>query len=257
MAMGLVRHVPFPARRAAVRAVRDRVADVEGWLTDAEGALLFELARASRGGAIVEIGSWKGRSTIWLAEGSRAGMGAAVVAIDPHTGSDEHQADDEEVDTFAEFRANLAAAEVEDLVRPERTTSVEAARHIDEPVGLLFIDGAHDRDAVGADIDAWFPKLAPHGVVAFHDVTASWPGVSAAIGEHLVAPGRVDRLRFVHSIVYARKRRASSRTSEVIGRGTMEFKAVVDRGRPLAESAVGMAAEVRRRLAPQPPSSSA
>ncbi|MGI9538610.1 MAG: class I SAM-dependent methyltransferase, partial [Miltoncostaeaceae bacterium] len=206
MAMGLVRHLPFPDRRAAVRDVRDRVADVEGWLTDGEGALLYELARGNRGGAIVEIGSWKGRSTIWLAEGSRAGRGAVVVAIDPHTGSEEHRADGEVVDTFSEFRTNLAMAGVEEVVRPERAMSVDAAARVDEPVGLLFIDGAHDRDSVLADIDAWFPKLAPHGMIAFHDVTASWPGVARAIGERLVEPGRVDRLRFVHSIVYARKR---------------------------------------------------
>ena len=71
--------------------IKSLTAGIEGWLTDDEGELLFKLARACAGrGGIVEIGSWKGKSTIWLGRGSMAGNRAKVWAIDPHTGSDEH-----------------------------------------------------------------------------------------------------------------------------------------------------------------------
>src|SRR5688500_2728947 len=79
--------------RATGRSIRpedvDRlVADVEGWFGLEEGRLLYRLAfEADPAGAIVEIGSWHGRSTIWLAAGAAAGRGASVIAIDPHHGT--------------------------------------------------------------------------------------------------------------------------------------------------------------------------
>src|SRR5204862_2126445 len=64
-------------------AIERRVAGIGGWLTPKEGRLLYELARGCTGrGVIVEIGSWKGKSTIWLASGSRRGPGVFVYAID-------------------------------------------------------------------------------------------------------------------------------------------------------------------------------
>ena len=68
-----------------------------------EGKFLYRLAKRSTiGGCIVEIGSWKGYSTIQLAKGSLAGYKKTVYAIDPHTGSDVHHQMYGEVDTFEE-----------------------------------------------------------------------------------------------------------------------------------------------------------
>ena len=65
--------------------VKPLIADVPGWLTDEEGEALYELARACTGkGVIVEIGSWKGKSTVCLGLGSQAGAAVPVYAIDPH-----------------------------------------------------------------------------------------------------------------------------------------------------------------------------
>ena len=51
---------------ATTRALADAAG---GWLNEAEGLLLYRLARNCSGkGVIVEIGSWKGRSTIWLGQ---------------------------------------------------------------------------------------------------------------------------------------------------------------------------------------------
>jgi predicted O-methyltransferase YrrM len=66
--------------------------EIDGWLSDNEGELLFNLAKNCKGeGKIVEIGSWKGKSTVWLASGSKSGKNVKVYAIDPHTGSSEHK----------------------------------------------------------------------------------------------------------------------------------------------------------------------
>ncbi|MCC2668817.1 MAG: hypothetical protein K0Q72_1288, partial [Armatimonadetes bacterium] len=114
---------------------------IESALLPGEGALLFETARGLTGrGCIVEIGSWRGRSTIYLGYGSRNGSRATVHAIDPHTGSRESLDKFGEIDTFAEFQANIARAGIEDLVQPHVATSDVVARNWSQPVEFLFID---------------------------------------------------------------------------------------------------------------------
>src|ERR1041385_9078450 len=96
-----------------------QVDTVEGWLNEAEGRLLYRLARACSGkGVIVEIGSWKGKSTIQLANGSHDGRRIKIHAVDPHTGSPEHQSGTPGVWTFDEFQRNIKAAGVRDVVVP-------------------------------------------------------------------------------------------------------------------------------------------
>ena len=88
--------------------IRELTADVDGWLIEGEGKLFYHTARRCTGeGAIVEIGSWKGKSTIWLGKGSKAGNGVRTYAIDPHTGSPEHQ-EMEQQPSFEEFERNIA-----------------------------------------------------------------------------------------------------------------------------------------------------
>lgn len=92
--LGLLRHIEEPLSEREVKDLRhDRdfqlskntANDIEGWLADVEGALLYSLARkCNANGVIVEIGSWKGKSTIFIAKGSEAGQRVRVYAIDPH-----------------------------------------------------------------------------------------------------------------------------------------------------------------------------
>lgn len=127
--------------------------DVDGWLSDDEARILFQLAKAVTGkGCIVEIGSWKGKSTICLAAGSLAGSKPTVNAIDPHVGSPEHQLNGR-VWTFDTFQENIARAGVSDVVRPVVATSAEAASDFFDPVELLFVDGAHELEMVRMDLD--------------------------------------------------------------------------------------------------------
>src|SRR5947209_9640617 len=125
---------------ADVRAIANAC---EGWLTDREGELLYTLARRCTGaGSIVEIGSWKGRSTIWLAYGSKHGSGMPVHAVDPHTGSPNlRRLFGEAIWTYDDFLHNIAAAGAADIVIPHVQTSAEAAATITGPVELVFVDG--------------------------------------------------------------------------------------------------------------------
>jgi MMP 1-O-methyltransferase len=188
---------------------RNLLASVDGWLTDAEAVLLFRLARQCTGrGAIVEVGSWKGKSTIALGHGSRAGSSALIHAVDPHVGSPEHKSMFGHVSTFDQFSENVARAGVSDLVRPIVRPSDEAARDFQHPVELIFIDGAHEYDAVKLDFDVWFPKVVEGGVMAFHDSSYQdnrWPGPTRLVEEALFMSPHFRHVRRVDSITYGKK----------------------------------------------------
>ncbi len=173
--------------------VRARVDGVEGWLTDAQVARLHEAATgAPRGGRIVEIGSFRGRSAVVLA--SAAPPGCEVVCIDPHAGNDrgpqEIEGFEAEAATDNEvFEANLAAAGVRDRVRHVRDFSDAAHGEVADPIDVLFVDGAHRFGPARADLRDWGARVAPGGTMLVHDSFSSI-GVTLAILVELLASGR-------------------------------------------------------------------
>ena len=166
--------------------VKPSIADVPGWLTDEEGEALYDLARRCTGrGAIVEIGSWKGKSTICLGLGSRAGNGVRIFAIDPHADY-----------RFGDFKANVERAGISDLVTPIPSLSQAAAAGFDEPIELLFVDGSHEYDLVLEDFEQWVPKVVDGGWVAFHDTT--WTaGPRKVVGQAIYRSRGFEDVRFV------------------------------------------------------------
>ena len=197
---------------------------MDGWLFQHEGPLLYELARRCTGrGVIVEIGSWKGKSTIWLARGAAAGAGVHLYAVDPHTGSPEHGSD---VWTLPEFERNIERAGVGDRVTPIVAISSEAAADFSQPIELLFIDGAHDVGSVRHDLDAWTPKVIEGGVIALHDTGRDQAPLIVA-AETLYAGRGFRDVRFVDTISYARKTTAPSVYDRVRGRFVLRVNLVV------------------------------
>ena len=175
--------------------VKPLIADVPGWLTDEEGEALYDLARACTGrGAIVEIGSWKGKSTICLGLGARVGEADRIFAIDPHADY-----------RFGDFKANVERAGIADLVTPIPSLSQAAAGGFDEPIELLFVDGSHEYDLVLEDFEQWVPKVIEGGWVAFHDTT--WTaGPRKVVGQAIYRSRGFDDVRFVvGSLTVARK----------------------------------------------------
>jgi predicted O-methyltransferase YrrM len=166
--------------------VKPLIADIPGWLTDEEGEALYELARRCRGiGVIVEIGSWKGKSTVCLGLGSRAGESVPVYAIDPHADY-----------RFGDFKTNVERAGISELVRPIASLSQAAADGFDEPIELLFVDGSHEYDLVLEDFEKWVPKVVDGGWVAFHDTT--WTdGPRKVVGQAIYRSRRFKNVRFV------------------------------------------------------------
>lgn len=165
-------------------AVWDRAGDVEGWLTPEQGRKLFDAARRLAPGAtIVEIGSFRGRSTIVLA--ASAPGDAEVVAIDPHGGGDrgprEIAPDAARGDAdHAAFTGNLATAGVESRVRHVRKLSADALDDVAGEVDLLFVDGAHRPGPARADIVRWGDRVADGATMLVHDAFSS-VGVTLAL----------------------------------------------------------------------------
>jgi MMP 1-O-methyltransferase len=174
--------------------VKPLIADVPGWLTDDEGEALYELARACTGkGVIVEIGSFKGKSTICLGLGSQAGASVPIYAVDPHQ------------ERFPEFKTNVQRAGIDELIRPVPSLSQAAAEEFHEPIEVLFVDGSHEYELVLEDFEKWVPKVVDGGWVAFHDTT--WTaGPRKVVGHAVYRSRRFKDLKFViGSTTIARK----------------------------------------------------
>src|ERR1039457_6701917 len=150
-----------------------------GFMPAAEGQALFDAAAGyARCGPVLEIGSYCGKSTIYLAAAARA-AGQLVVTVDHHRGSGEHQPGREDHDPGlvdppagrpATVRAPLAAAGLEDHVVVVVGRSADVAGLWRTPLGLVFIDGGHTEQAATTDYQGWAPWVAPGGVLAIHDV---------------------------------------------------------------------------------------
>jgi predicted O-methyltransferase YrrM len=164
--------------------VRRRAVEAKGFLAEEEGQRLFELAlELSPRGLCLEMGSYCGKSTLYLAEGCRLARGHPLVAVDHHRGSPEHQPGEESFDpdlydepsgrvsTFGAFESNLLAADLGDWVVPVVASSEVAGRALaDLSFALVFIDGSHSLEEVRRDFASWAPRIAPGGCLAVHDL---------------------------------------------------------------------------------------
>jgi len=159
------------------RAARDAV----GFMPEAEGVALYEAGlRAARLGPLLEIGSYCGKSAIYLGAAARA-TGTVLFSVDHHRGSEEQQpgqeyfdprllGSDGRVDTLAAFRRTLAAAGLESVVIAVVGDSGTVAAHWGTRLGLVFIDGGHSDAAAQGDYEGWARFVCPGGLLAIHDV---------------------------------------------------------------------------------------
>jgi MMP 1-O-methyltransferase len=162
--------------------LHDRAQAAIGFMPDEEGLALHEAGRAAAGaGPLLEIGTYCGKSAIYLGAAARE-AGSVLFTVDHHRGSEENQpgwvwhdealVDPEtgRLDTLPWFRRTIAGAGLEDVVVAVVGDSPTVARHWATPLGLVFIDGGHGFDVALADYEGWAGHVAPGGLLAFHDV---------------------------------------------------------------------------------------
>jgi len=168
----------LPALRALAEAAK-------GFMPADEGLALHRAA-CDAGGAVpgapfVEIGSWCGKSSLYLGAAARE-RGTVLLAVDHHRGSEENQAGWEHhdpslvdpstglLDTLPVFRRTIHEAGLDDCVIAVVAESVTFAAHFTTPCAFVFIDGGHGEAPAHADYEAWSVKVAPGGTLAIHDV---------------------------------------------------------------------------------------
>ncbi len=154
----------------------------KGFLDEEEGLRLHDLAKESASlGPVVEIGSYCGKSSVYVGAGTRAG-GGQLVCVDHHRGNEEQQPgeayhdpdlfDSEAgaMDSLREIRRTIRAAGLEDTTLLLVSSSSAAASLVSVPLGMVFIDGGHSFQAAQTDYERWAGKVAHGGILAIHDL---------------------------------------------------------------------------------------
>jgi MMP 1-O-methyltransferase len=154
----------------------------KGFMPDDEGLALHAAGRDGGSvGPLLEVGSYCGKSAVYLGAAARAG-GTVLFSVDHHRGSEENQAgwehhdpevvdpDTGRMDTLPFFRRTIERARLEDAVVAVVGDSSVIAANWRTPLGLVFVDGGHALEVVLADYEAWSPHVAAGGALVFHDV---------------------------------------------------------------------------------------
>ena len=163
-------------------SLRARALDVPGFFPDEEGLALYDAAFAALPhGPVLEIGTYCGKSTIYLGAAALARSGL-VWTVDHHRGSEEHQPGREyhdptlvdpavgRIDTLTVFRRSILEAGLEEVVIAVVGRSATVASVWERPLAMVFIDGSHTEEAAQTDYAAWTPHVMRGGFVAIHDV---------------------------------------------------------------------------------------
>ncbi len=185
---------------------------VQGLSSFVENEFLFRCSSDGYGeGLIVEIGCYRGRSTISLALGSQAKRREKVYAIDPHNDLENREL----------FIKNIKGERVEDYVIADHRKSEDVIAQFNSDIRLLFIDGSHIYEDVKKDILLWKGCLIDGGMIALHDYLPEdhplhRPDVKRAIDEFIINSGDFIVEGCIDSILFASK--AKSKNKEIFGR---------------------------------------
>ena len=189
---GQIPYLGFPHRRFR--------SDLQGW--NSHHTFLSDTIRTKNPSVVVEVGVWKGGSTIQMASAMREKkLDAVVIAVDTWLGSWEHWEQEEWFSDlllefgypmlYYTFLANVVESGVEDYVIPFPLDSANAANVLQRKEvrpEIIHIDGGHDYDAVMSDLKRWWPLLRPGGTLIADDYDPEgkvWPTVKVAVDDFL------------------------------------------------------------------------
>lgn len=170
----------FPPKHLRLQRKLRAILETPGWLSGNEAKILqryvTEQQRESKAD-MLEIGCWKGRSSIVIA--SRLSKDRRLWIVDHFHGSLEHQkrrksytskyTRRKKLWTYPEFLENVIKYKVQNKVIILPLSSEKAAKVVDEKFSLIFIDGDHEYEGISEDCNLWLPHLEENGVLIFHD----------------------------------------------------------------------------------------
>jgi hypothetical protein len=176
---------------------------VEGFLkSPKQERWFFGVAKSAPNNAvIVEIGSFKGRSTVSFGFGC-VGTQKHIYAIDlfEGDGADYGQGDFQKI-----FQDNVTRCKLSNYVTAIKKHSIQVAASWDKPIDILFIDGSHEYNDVKGDFEAFYPHVKENGIIAFHDIKGKWDGVIRFWGE-IQKTGRLKEIGQVSSLGFGKKK---------------------------------------------------
>lgn len=169
----LVKLIDVDYRR--FQKIYNSIDQVEGFLKSPHQEFWFfkSASRSPENAVIVEIGSFKGRSTVSFGFGC-VGTSRHIYAIDLFEGDNNIYGAG---DFLKIFNDNVNSCGLSNYVTPMKMHSLDAAKKWDRPIDILFIDGSHEYEDVKADFFAFYPFVKPGGIIALHDIRGMWTGV--------------------------------------------------------------------------------
>ena len=179
----------------------DRDGRPRGWFTDRDAELYVAAARQlPLNGVLVEVGTYLGRSTSYVAEIVHQ-QGARLVCIDHWRGSSNDctasmQTNGPEM--LAAFHDNMRHLGLSKFMEVRVLDSLSAAAEFkDESIDVVFLDADHSYGQVRQDIRIWWPKLKTDGLLLGHDYYRFYSGnhtdgVKMAVEETFGLPDAVS-----------------------------------------------------------------
>ena len=204
------------------------LAQVDGYLYPHEAVFLYRIARFVPGDEpIVEIGSFRGRSTLCLARGLADRGSGKLVSVDPHVDG-----------TEADLRQNLRHFGAEPWVELRVERSCDAAASWPGPARAVFVDGNPEEAEARADADAWLPHVKAGGYLLMHDATklSRFPGPRRVAAEIFSNAGIFDAVGRAGTIAWGRIRGGASPWSPP-ERATGALDRLLDRAKGIPEGA--------------------
>lgn len=197
----------LPSFYESLDKVTAEIQNIEGFLTPREIKCLFTLAYfPTAEGDILEIGSFKGKSTVLLAKASKYGNSSSkIIAVDPLTSPSPTDPDLKGAESGAEdFYANLQSADVSDSVEFHQTFSYKLAESWARPLRFLWIDGDHTYEGARKDFDLFSPYLTDGAMIAFHDVLHGYDGPLRVFIEQILLDDHFSTCKLIGSIAFAK-----------------------------------------------------
>jgi predicted O-methyltransferase YrrM len=153
---------------------------IDGWFDFFN--LYDEMINKFDNASFLEVGTWKGRSTVYMADKIKeSGKNIKLTAIDIFGKFISQGKQEDTTDIYNEFLENIEPYKniVTVLKGDSKTLHSEFP---DESFDFIFIDGGHEYETISEDIKGWYPKLKKGGIFGGHD--CDWPGVHKAIYEY-------------------------------------------------------------------------